>query len=553
MSKYKKVTFICFYDRMSLSIRALSSMLKRAGHQVQLLFLKDDRCVRIDEFQEHSDQYQMLYMGEFMGTGSDVRLPSEKEWSLLSGLVSDFGPDVIGISSRSAHTMLSIETVKRLRKKFPEVRFLAGGFGPTIDPKEYLAEFEFVCIGEGDHVIVPFVETDNPSSVPNIAYMKDGKLIFNKILDSAVLDELPIPDWDIKDNYMVEDECITSGADFYNAHTYDLFVSRGCPASCTYCMACQWGQMLKPYDKKFPKVRLRSIESVINELKWAMTHIRPTFIRFRDDIFGHSESWVMRFMDLYDKEIGLPFHCLLDERYSTKSIIQRLCDSGLGHTTVGIQSCNEGIRNKIFNRKISNDKIIEYAHNLKESGIRIQYDLLEWNPFETTETLMNGMEFLSKLPKSGNVALYQLKVFPGSELERIYKKSSLNSLTYDEFTYWALIHHMIVSSNESATKAFQLVENKNFDLEKCFKVYSEEVLDYSNRNKVFATENIEKGYKLTGSHIYIQESSKPGIPASELNNLMGQKTIHDVPKGKLLQWADFYGSYEGVRGRVPAK
>lgn len=554
MKQKKRIVLLSFYDKICLSNRVLSAKIKQAGHNVHLIFLKDDCMEIIDKLKENPIQYQILWLDQFWGCGQDVNIICDKEWNLLSSLIKKINPHIIGISSRSPHKHLANQTVKHLRKILPDCTYLAGGYGPTLEPEVYLQEFDFVCIGEGDEVIATFIEAEDKKRVPNIAYLLNNKITWNKILPSVNLEDLPFPDWDHDNKYFIENNEILTGDSFYDSKTYDIFCSRGCPAACTYCMACQWNYMLKPFKANFLKIRLRTPESVIKELLWAKEKFNIKYIRFRDDIFGFNEKWLFEIMDLYDKNIGLEFNCLLDERYMNERKIKRLYQSGLRKTTVGIQSADENIRRKVLNRQISDDRVIAYAEMVRSLGIQIKYDLVGWNPFENHETLRNGMNFLKRMPKYADTCVFELKMFPGSPILKKFQEEKPTPLSIDEYTYWSVLHQMVLFSESTQEKAFSLVENPDYNAKKVLSIFREE----SRRKKVkgqklIAVTDIDKGCRIMNDRFSLVKSDEPGINDFEYIKLRGMTANVFIKKGTILKWDYFYHSYEDIRGRNTGK
>ena len=74
------------------------------------------------------------------------------------------------------------------------------------------------------------------------------------------------------------------------------------------------------------------------------------YVRFKDSVFGYNRNWFKEFMDLYDRRIGLPFNCFLEDIFIDEERIRRLKASGLHKTVVGIQGVNEKIRKEILGR-----------------------------------------------------------------------------------------------------------------------------------------------------------------------------------------------------------
>jgi len=546
--KPKKVILICFYDKVGVAMKTLSASLKKAGHKPYIIFLKEDSARITGGYNEKALQYQMLWLDQFWGSGIDVEPITKKEWGLFRSLIKKINPDVVGISSRSAHKKLFDRVVDETISIVPMVKLIAGGYGPILKPKWFLGKCKYVCLGEGDKTIVDFVNAKNPKKISNIGYLENGKLKTTDMLPPEDINKLPYIDFTEKNKYLIENNKIQTGA-FYDRKAYDIFCTRGCPSTCTYCMACQWNTMLKPYKVNFPKVRIRTPRNVIDELLFAKKKYDINYVRFKDDIFGLNESWLMEMMDLYDKEIRLKFSCFLDERYSTENTVKRLYKSGLRKTTVGIQSASEEVRKTIFGRQISDERTIAYAEMLEKNNIEIRYDLIGWNPFENHETLKSGVEFLRKMPKSSDVTVFEMKIFPNSLVEKLYKKQKPKALSVDEYTTWAFLQQMMVFSKSMEKKAINFIKQSNYNLDEILKIFKEGISDRASKFKLVASNDIEVGGRIMGERIHLKETDEAGITSREMDKLMGMVTTKYIKKGELFQWDKVKSTYAGVRTR----
>lgn len=544
MAGQKRIVFICFHDRVSLGLRILSAKLKQRGHEPFLIFVKDERALSILEPKENAVQYQILSNYQFIGCGQDVNPITAKEWSLLTSLTKDLDPQIIGISSRSDHKELAFSAVQFLKKIAPNTVFFAGGYGPTLEPNQYLQHFDCLCIGEADDTIVPFVEATDFRSAANIAFMKDDKVVYNEILPPCDLDKVPYPDWSDTNKFMIEDEEIKSGKWFSHPEVYDVLASRGCISTCTYCMACQWSKILKPYGASFPKVRLRSVDSVIDELHVAKEKYGVKAVRFKDSIFGFDEEWLFRFLDRYDERIGLPFLCFLDVRYSSERTIERLRASGLSNTTVGIQSATYAVRRSVFNRNISDDDIITYAEHLLRNGIQVKYELINWNPFEDHLALEKGLHFLALLPKASRINVLELKIFPGSFLEDKYNQQNPTPLPRDEYTFMAILQVMILFSKATEEMAFSLLKKGTHDWKHALDVFRKHLLASQDEYRVAAIRNICRGERINEEALAMKKVGGGGISSAEKGQIIGLPARVSIEAGKVIHWDDIFFSYE---------
>lgn len=541
----KKITLIAFYDKVSLSLRLLSGILKKYEHDTNLIYFKDDRTIILDHFSVNSKFYQFINNGKYIGCGEDVNPPTQEEFNILKDKVKELNPDIIGISTRSSTKELSVKVAETLREEIPDAIYVSGGYGPTTEAEYFLNTFDYVCLGEGES----FAEnlSNDLRSVPNMAWREGKKIKYNKLATPANLNKLPFPDWTPDNKFLVEDNKIVPLVETYDRKTYDLFASRGCPSTCSYCMANQWRNFYKKYESNnYPKVRLRSPLYVINELQFAKNEYDISYVRFMDSIFGYNEKWLFKFLDLYDSKIGLDFFCNLDVRFTNRKIVERLKDSNLRQSTVGIQSIDEGVRSDVINRRISDAQIIDYAWMLHDNGIKFQYDILHWNPFDTEDTLSKGVSFLKKLPRNKNVAIFELKFFPDSRIGRLYSDKMPVGLSENIYEFWAWIYIMILK-DEQFDPVIDFV--LNYDTFKnnpsiLKEIYNDTIKTFISNTKIISRRNIIKGELITTIMLdSIETDAGVGINFDERFKLINLTARRDIGKNNIVQWDDFFGSY----------
>jgi radical SAM superfamily enzyme YgiQ (UPF0313 family) len=543
----KKVVMISFYDRVCLSTRTLSSLLKAAGHDPHLVYFKDDRAAVIDRVDMGSRYFQYVFNNNYYGCGEDVNPPTPTELQLLYDKITELSPDVVGISARSPAKELSRIIVTELRKRIPMARFIGGGYGPTIEPEYFLQFLDLVCLGEADSVISDLVGQDDPTRIGNAAWLDNGELKFTPLLDVTPLDNLPYPDWEFGQKYLVEDNSIVSIEKAYDTKTYDIFVSKGCPSNCTYCQACQWPRMYRQYGGQIPKIRLRTPQSVIDELSYARERFGIEYVRFMDSIFGWNKKWLFEFLDLYDRKIGVDFFCNTDVRYIDEDRVKRLAQSRLHVTQIGIQSVDERNRHEIMGRAIMDRMIRDYAEALVRNNITIQYDIIHWNPFDCDRTLSQGLSFLRTLPKSDEVVVYQLKILPGSALHDRYVKEKPVYLHPKTYEFWAWIYTMILRSHETDALVDEAISDPKFKEQPgLLKTWCAETLNGRKvKEKMFTARTIEKGERIRSMMLRREKTGLlEGVSFEEREKVAGRIAKKKIGKGEILRWEDLYTSYQ---------
>ena len=205
MQKSKKVVLISFYDKISISMRVLSTIIKDAHHEAFLFYVKDDRTVTIEKFSKTNNYYQFIRHNDFIGCGPDVNPILEEELQVLVESIQEINPDVIGFSSRSVSMDLCEKIVSYLRPILPSARYIAGGYGPTIEPLKFLKFVDYVCLGEGENSILPLIEEDDPNNIPNAAWIENGRMVNSPLSAGVDLNDSSIPDWDLNNKFLIED------------------------------------------------------------------------------------------------------------------------------------------------------------------------------------------------------------------------------------------------------------------------------------------------------------------------------------------------------------
>ncbi len=547
---HKKVLLISFYGRVCLSTKILSSILRGRGHDTYMIYFKDDRSVPVESFMPDSKSFQFLCSdrgGGIYGTGLDVNPPTEEELQLLEDKALEIKPHVVAIISRSVHLDLSRIITNRLRKILPHSRFIAGGYGPSLESEKFLEFVDYVCIGKGDSAIVDMVEKEDPSVSPNVGCIIDGMLHISKLEHPDNLDSRPFADWSLDNKFMIEDNEIFSLHTKYDAKTYGIIASEGCPSTCTYCQACQWPTIYGLYGGTAPKVIMRTPQNVINELSEAIKQLNIEIVHFMDSIFTWNKKWLDEFLGLYVKHIKLPFVCFTDPRFTTIEQIEKLKNSGMFSTTIGIQSVNEKVRKEIMGRHLPDKEIIDYAWGIVRKGVLPTYDIILFNPFENNESLAEGVNFLRQLPKSNRIFTYELKLFPKSKITNMVHERNPVPLTVNEYLFWSWIFIMILRSRDTDSHIDRILKDKKYRENPYLikNLYLDIISKMTSKERLIAIRKILKNEILRPTMFVEKENSDmDGVVGEDRHYISGKVANRDILPGELLRYKDFYTSYQ---------
>ncbi|MDY6904061.1 MAG: cobalamin-dependent protein [Thermodesulfobacteriota bacterium] len=538
----KRILLISFYDQICLGARQIISVLKQKGFQAHLLVVKSERTAIIPSIDPNSKHYQIKVGPNLIGCGEDINPLTKNELSLFKDHITRIRPHAIGLSCRTVNVEIAKQISSAIRSVSINTHIIAGGIGPTIEPRKFLKFVDYVCIGEGESFFPTFF-SNKATNVPGLFWKEIGVIKFTPPSKPSSLNELPPPDREPSFKHILEDDKIKPLS--FVGEAYDIFCSRGCPSTCTYCYACQTNKIVNKYKANYPKWRNRSITSCIDELVWAKDNYNIRYVRFKDSIFTANKKWVISFLKEYDKHIQLPFHCFLDQRFVDEEIIKNLKSSGLEYTTVGIQSVNERIRNKVMGRNIKDSELVNYAQMLSKYKLQIKYDIISWNPFETKEHLLQGINFISQLPKGIIVTIYQLKIFPNSDIHNIIQTIKPSPLPDGEYMRFAILYQMILHSKKLEKKAFELLnEGKEIDVHKLNKIFLDEIEAFDDGYRLLSRRNINKGERLKVTDFKIVVSKDSGLQRKDIETFLHNPLCQSISRDTILERKHFYGSYE---------
>lgn len=372
-----KILFICFgYE--SIGVEYLISSLNKAGHKTDLIY-------------NHSLFNSFTMKNTFL-----QRLLNEEKYT--EERIKNINPDMICFSTVTENYRLTLLQAKAV-KNFIDAPIVFGGVHTTSVPEKVIAHdyIDYLCLGEGEQALLELVEalskkapTDN---IPNIWCKKNNRIIKNDPRPLLTdLNELPLPD---KELFYRENP--------YFADVYGIMAKRGCLYRCSYC------HNSLATDKQ--RIRQRSPENVIAELKIAKEKYKIKKICFYDDMLLSDKKWLQQFTELYIQEINLPFVCAVHPTEITKETVSLLSQAGCSAVGMGIQTTNEEIRKNMLNRFEKNTSVINALSLLRKTKILVYVDILIGIPSQDDTDLLKTAIFLNK-HKPDMVLPIWLKYYP---------------------------------------------------------------------------------------------------------------------------------------------
>ncbi len=442
-----KVALICMYDNRALGLSLVANCLRAAGHSVTMIHFKlpiiDNSH---DSYLPNPTHYETINTSDpFYSIRHyfyDAKPWVAGDLQALSELLNSLNPSVVGLSTRSALDEKIDSFLTCVRNAVPEATIVAGGFGPTFSHDVYLEYVDYVCVGEGEEVMLDIVNAvernASPDDIAGLMYLRGGKVIRNELPRHPRESHFFNYATTSIEHFVIEDQkCVPADPllqniqlEHYGSNQYFTMLGKGCLFDCSYCCAGKQTSLYKG-DDSFSKRRLRQMGSVLEELEFVKNY-GMSYITFLDSFLSAPAEYLLTFFREYKKRVGLPFFAQLFPPQVLKrpEIVSAAVDAGMDFIVVGLQSGSDRINKIIFNRPLPNRINIEFSEMLQNyPSLKVQYHLITHNPFVDEEAFHESLDTIRQLQRNNShLILGRLEPFAGTEIGERIKRASPSEL-----------------------------------------------------------------------------------------------------------------------------
>ena len=381
-----RVTFVMM-GWENLSIQYISSYLKQRGHEVQLAY---DQSLFDDK-----NYLSMPFLAKILDQGNNIVKQT-----------IDTEPDLICFSVMSVTHQWALKTAQEVKKHI-NVPVVFGGIHAIICPDEVIEkeQVDIVCLGEGEYALAELLDSMEKGAIDTSIkgfYFKsaEGEIIKNeKRALIADMDVMPFPDKELF-------------APFIPIKNYYLAVTnRGCPFSCSYCSVSAQDAVEQELEN-FKKVRERSVDNVLEELRTNKVKYNYNWIDFRNPVFSPSKDWILEFCIKYKEQVNVPFRIFSHPLLIREDTSIALKEAGCFAIQMGLESYDPDIRNKYLHRKESNDQINNAIRIMEKVGITYSMDYILNIPGQEEPELRAVGKLFSELKYLYRVSPFLLTYLP---------------------------------------------------------------------------------------------------------------------------------------------
>ena len=322
-------------------------------------------------------------------------------------IVREEQPKVIGISALTSNIRGAGQLGKALREDGYAGSIGIGGHHITSDP-DFLRRypvFDFGVLGESEITFPKLVKQI-------IRENKEVKGIYESE-PATDLDKLPMPARHLVDFSRYENFMLNS-----------ISASRGCPYNCLFCS-------LPAISKR---IRFRDPRLVVQEMEKVYRITGSKHFMFMDDCFTMNRKYTTKLCnEILKSDQSFLWHVQTRVNLVDAELLKLMKKAGCKKILFGIESGNDRVRNKIINKKISEEQIIKAFELTRKIGIEGDMYLMLGFPTETKAEMEETVEFPKKV-KANLVGTHITIPMPGTRLwEQLVKQGKIKRTLIDDY------------------------------------------------------------------------------------------------------------------------
>ncbi|MDD3012886.1 MAG: radical SAM protein [Candidatus Gastranaerophilales bacterium] len=342
--------------------------------------------------------------------------------------LKEFQPDYLVISITTPTIKNDLKVCSITKKTIPDIQIIAKGAHFLKFNTQILEEFtdlDMAIRGETEITFKEILSGKLKSEIMGLTWQSpDGphnnpNRPFNEDLDS-----LPYPARHLVNNtiYVRPDNGKIQGI---------IKVSRGCPFNCFFCLA-------SPVSGR--KVRVRSVNNVLGEIKQCMELYGMKDFLLWSDIFNLDKNWVIELCNII-LESKLKFNWATNTRVDTMDIdtAKLMKKAGCTLVSVGVESGNQEILEKM-GKKTDLNKIKEAFKIFKKADLKTFAYYIIGLPWDTRETVEDTIRLAIELD-SDFANFFTATAFPGTRFYDYAIENNLFESDIDNYELFMNTYH----------------------------------------------------------------------------------------------------------------
>ena len=307
-------------------------------------------------------------------------------------------PKVVSFYTLWPHYHIMLRIAKELKARRNDLFIVLGGpqaSATAFDTMNAAPWVDYICTGEGENTIVPFIESilnhncQDIQSVLGLYYRKDGVVVHNDMniplcdLDTlphwddrlcAIYHENPNPGWDSPYYFMPID------------------AGRGCPYNCTFCCSSHFWK--RTY-------RLKSPARILEDIRYYYEKYGITSFWFSHDAITTNRKLITEVCDLLIASgMNIRWRCTSRIDCVDEELLLKMKESGLVEIELGIETGSLRMQ-KLTKKNLNLQHAQKLISFMLKQGLLVGLFFMYGFPEETEEDLNDTLELIFNLLDDG--------------------------------------------------------------------------------------------------------------------------------------------------------
>ncbi|MBT73535.1 MAG: hypothetical protein CMQ15_16140 [Gammaproteobacteria bacterium] len=348
--------------------------------------------------------------------------------------LSRLKPDLVGITVLMDQYGTSGHKAAELAKSYDkETVVIMGGVYATTNSQKVMEDpnIDYAVIGEGEYVFRDFIGYclgKNLLPVKGISYRSKGKVIHTGHSEFIKdLDALPLPAYHLIDFDKYANNAHRKSVDSPRKYPYArILTSRGCPYECVFCQV---------EEISGRKIRYRSSENVLEEIKWLKDKYNVQSLIFDDDnLFLNKKRANKIFQGMIDRNLVMPWVAIAVAVFALdEELIKLMRASGCEYIDIAIESGSQRVLKEIINKPVNLEQAKEMNRIARKEGIYVAANFIIGFPGETWDEIRETIKFAEDI-NVDYMKLFAAIPLRNTELWKLCEKEGMFRKNYGKST-----------------------------------------------------------------------------------------------------------------------
>jgi radical SAM superfamily enzyme YgiQ (UPF0313 family) len=359
---------------------------------------------------------------------------------------------VLGISSTTVAFHRARQLAEAVKDALPGTITVVGGPHVSSQPEHPMRfpAFDFALRNEGEQTLAELLDSvlgngQTVSEIRGLVHRSNGQTVVNPPRPNVEdIDSLPLPAYDLIPDL---GKYTPPPCNYKASPVANIITTRGCPNQCTFCDNNTFGR----------KLRIRSPESVVQEIELLMRSFGVREIAFVDDTFTIKPQRIYEIFELLRaKGLKFPWTCMARIDTVDEGLLRYMRENGCWHVSFGIESGDQNVLREIRKNITLEavERVTELCHKLR---ILTKGFFMVGHPTDTAESIDRTIAFATRL-KLDDVVVTINTPMPGSyQYEHAHEHGTLDVSDWSWFNY----HNPVFVPN-GLTREVLLTKHREF-------------------------------------------------------------------------------------------